>query len=79
MQEIVIQTSVLTFNQAGNFSNLFAYLDPGSGSLLIQLIIGAAAGVAYTLRTQIGNFIRLITGKSQKESEEKKDNGEKGK
>jgi len=79
MQEIVIQTTELTLIQTGHFSNLFAYLDPGSGSLLIQLIIGAAAGVAYTLRTQIGNFVRLISGKSRKESEEKKDNGEKGK
>ena len=44
-----------------------AYLDPGSGSIILQLIIAAAAGIAYTLRVQIGNFFRFITGKSREE------------
>jgi len=32
------------------FSNAYAYLDPGTGSLVIQLIIGALAGVGITIK-----------------------------
>jgi hypothetical protein len=29
---------------------LFAYIDPGSGSMLLQMILGGVAGVAVALR-----------------------------
>ena len=56
-----------------------AYLDPGSGSIILQLIIAAAAGVAYTLRVQIARFFRLISGKSKKGNTDKNENGESSK
>jgi len=31
-------------------SDAFAYLDPGSGSIIIQMIIGALVGIAVTLK-----------------------------
>ena len=31
-------------------SDAFAYIDPGSGSLVIQLIIGALVGVGITIK-----------------------------
>lgn len=36
-------------------AHFFAYLDPGTGSLIIQSLIGAAAGIAvFGRRTLIG-------------------------
>ncbi len=32
------------------FSLLFSYLDPGAGSLLMQAIVGGAAGLLVALR-----------------------------
>lgn len=32
------------------FSNAYAYLDPGSASIFIQLIIGALVGVSITIK-----------------------------
>lgn len=34
----------------------FAYLDPGSGSLIFQTIVAAAAGVAYGVRVYWGRI-----------------------
>jgi len=31
-------------------SNAYAYLDPGSGSVIIQLIIGALIGIGVTMK-----------------------------
>jgi hypothetical protein len=42
--------------------NIFAYLDPGTGSMLVQLLVGgfAAAGVAAKLYWQkILRFLRI--------------------
>jgi hypothetical protein len=33
-----------------NVQSAYAYLDPGSGSILFQALIGALAGVAITLK-----------------------------
>jgi len=32
------------------FDDAFAYIDPGSGSLVIQLIVGALVGAGITIR-----------------------------
>jgi hypothetical protein len=40
---------------------LFAYLDPGTGSMLIQTVIGAVAGAAYIGRKWLA--IVAATGK----------------
>jgi hypothetical protein len=42
----------------------FAYLDPGAGSLAIQMIIAAALAVPYFLRTQIARGINRLRGQS---------------
>jgi hypothetical protein len=42
-----------------------AYLDPGSGSLLIQVIIASVLAVPYFLRTQIGRAISLVRGRGK--------------
>ena len=41
---------------------LFAYLDPGTGSILIQALIGVVAGVAVGVATywaRVRNWLRL--------------------
>lgn len=35
------------------------YLDPGSGSFILQVLIAAGAGAIYMLRTQLGNLFRF--------------------
>lgn len=77
MHEHLSFTGQLIQAVSANPKDLLAYLDPGSGSLLIQMIIAAAAGVAYTLRVQIGNFFRLFSGK--KKDSDKKNNGKNNK
>jgi len=37
-----------------------AYIDPGSGSLFIQVLIATILAVPYFLRTQIGRAVRAI-------------------
>lgn len=41
---------------------IFAYLDPGAGSLMIQMVIAAALAVPYFLRTQIARGINRLRG-----------------
>lgn len=36
---------------------IFAYLDPGAGSMVIQVVIAGALAVPFFLRTQIGRFL----------------------
>jgi Mg2+/Co2+ transporter CorB len=37
-----------------------AYLDPGSGSLIIQLLVAALLGIAVTARVFWGNILSLL-------------------
>jgi hypothetical protein len=46
-----------------NFSSL-AYLDPGTGSLIIQSVIGAIAGIAVFGRNAIRNVANKLKPKS---------------
>jgi hypothetical protein len=41
----------------------FAYLDAGTGSLIIQAVIGAVAAVGVFGRRTIGNIKNKLTGK----------------
>ena len=44
-----------------------AYIDPGSGSLFIQVLIATILAVPYFLRTQIGRAVRAIRRPKQTE------------
>lgn len=37
---------------------LFAYLDPGTGTIIVQAVLGGAAGVAVLFKTMGGKFRR---------------------
>jgi hypothetical protein len=42
-----------------------AYIDPGSGSLIIQVIIASILAVPYFLRTQIGRAISAVRSRGK--------------
>lgn len=45
------------------------YLDPGSGSILIQLLVAALLGAGLFLRSQWGKIKGLFGGSSDEENE----------
>jgi len=46
----------------------YAYVDPGSGLLALQIIGTTFAGMIFMLRRHLGGFIRHMTGKSESKS-----------
>lgn len=47
------------------FEHSLAYIDPGSGSLIIQVIIATVLAVPYFLRTQISRAINIVRGRGK--------------
>ena len=45
-------------NTQGAMMNFFAYLDPGTGTVIVQAILGGAAGVAVLFKTVGNKFSR---------------------
>lgn len=39
---------------------VFAYIDPGSGSIILQLLIASVVGAAFYLRRFIANIVRQV-------------------
>lgn len=46
---------------------VFAYIDPGAGSLLLQALLAGALAVPYLFRSAIRRGIRRLRGKSDRE------------
>jgi hypothetical protein len=44
----------------------FAYIDPGSGSLIIQALIAGLVAVPIFFRHQISRFLRAVRGGEEK-------------
>jgi hypothetical protein len=44
---------------------ILAYIDPGSGSLLIQALIAGLVAVPIFFRTRISRFVRTLRGQDQ--------------
>ena len=40
--------------------HLLAYIDPGSGSLIIQAVIAGIVAIPFFFRQQIGRFVRAV-------------------
>jgi hypothetical protein len=40
---------------------VFAYLDPGSGSMLLQMLLGGVAGVAVSIKMFGKRVMRMLT------------------
>tara|TARA_B110000858_G_C17796175_1_gene472501 strand:+ start:481 stop:705 length:225 start_codon:yes stop_codon:yes gene_type:complete len=52
----------------------FAYLDPGSGSALISVIIGFFVAISITLKTYWYKFKNLFGNKNNKTKDDKEHN-----
>ncbi|WNM64240.1 hypothetical protein [Candidatus Nitrospira neomarina] len=46
-----------------------AYLDPGTGSMVLQLLLGGIAGVVVILKLYWRRFVGLFRGNAQEESQ----------
>ena len=59
---------LLTITKECPLSNLivFAYIDPGSGSILLQFLIATLVGAAFYFRRLIANIIQSIRNKLQR-------------
>jgi hypothetical protein len=53
-------------------TSAFAYVDPGSGSVIVTTILGLIAAIGYTFRKYFYRIKRMITGK--KAEKEQQDN-----
>jgi superfamily II DNA or RNA helicase len=42
--------------------HLLAYIDPGSGSLIIQAVIATLVAIPFFFRQQIGRIVRTFRG-----------------
>jgi hypothetical protein len=72
--ERFIRVSLLVFTGCLVFSTpSYAYLDPGTGSYILQLIIGVLIGAAFAIRfywKKIWSFLGNRRSKRQKNEEE---------
>jgi len=48
---------------------IYGYLDPGSGSVVVQLILGGVAGVAVILKLYWRKLVALFTSKEGDDQE----------
>lgn len=51
---------------------VYAYLDPGSGSYLIQIIVASLAGVGYFVKSNWQAIKRFFSRRGKKETDGKK-------
>ncbi len=54
-------------------STAYAYVDPGSGSMIVTTILGLIAAVGYTFRKYFYRLKRYITGGKRKDDQIKED------
>jgi hypothetical protein len=57
-----------------HYSPLLPYLDPGSGSFILQIAIAALLGLGVALRASWGRIKRLFGGKAKPEDDDDADN-----
>ena len=51
---------------------VFAYLDPGSGSLVLQMLVGGVAAAFFTIKTYWTKIAGFFTRKRDQADPEKK-------
>jgi len=50
MNLILMSMLILSISSSFLISNAYAYIDPGSGSLILQMILGALVGVGIAMK-----------------------------
>ena len=63
----------LTGTLLGTLPDKLAYLDPGSGSFLLQLLIAALLGAGIALKASWGKIKGLFGGKAAKDEDADED------
>ncbi|WP_342348289.1 hypothetical protein [uncultured Nitrospira sp.] len=63
---LVVSIIVIVFGFEGL---ALAYLDPGTGSMVLQLLLGGIAGAVVILKLYWRRFVGLFRGKVPEESE----------
>lgn len=48
-------------------SDFIAYIDPGAGSLIVQVVIASVIAIPIFFRTQIARFVQLVRRPKQVE------------
>ena len=66
MRKRLVEILILSLLWGGCATPALAYLDPGSGSYFIQVLIGLAAGLLFALRSTLGRWIDSIRRVFQK-------------
>jgi hypothetical protein len=51
----------------------YAYLDPGSGSMILQLLLGGVAGAAVVIKLYWRRFLSLLGAGKDKKTESEPD------
>jgi hypothetical protein len=52
---------------------VLAYLDPGSGSMILQILVGGAAAVAVTAKLYWGRLLRFLRIRKPQDEQAKLD------
>lgn len=55
---------------------LLGYIDPSSGSMFLQMVIGTVLAVTYAVRHQLARFWNKLRGKTDTKIIEKSKDGE---
>jgi len=63
MNKILLILQVLLISNLFLPTIAYAYVDPGSGSVIVTTILGLIAAISYTFRKYFYKIKRLITGK----------------
>lgn len=63
---LVVSIILIVF---GFENSALAYLDPGTGSMVLQLLLGGIAGVVVILKLYWSRFVGLFRGSAREESE----------
>ena len=69
IKTIIVATQILSASPEKNL----AYLDPGSGSFIFQLIIASLVGGAFIIKTywrRIKGYLQKLISKNPKDGEE---------
>ena len=56
--------------------HLLAYIDPGSGSLIIQAVIATIVAVPFFFRQQIGRFVKAVRRTDEPAASASQESGE---
>jgi len=68
--KLILFVAVLFIFHQFFISNAYAYIDPGSGSLIIQMLIGTLVGLGITLKIYWHKIRMKFSGFSEKDAKE---------